>query len=219
MLLNYSEACERNRAPILAVLKTWLTGPARVLEVGSGSGQHALYFGKHLPHLRWQPSEVAALLSVLTQNIRSSGQGGAANIESPLELDVLTADWGCSPFDAVYTANTLHIISVTAVEHFFRGAGQVLRPGGLLLVYGPFRYNNRYTSDSNARFDSWLRSRDPASGIRDFEQLNQLAEAGTMELRADVAMPANNQLLIWQKTADGDRSGIACTGNLPDSSG
>lgn len=197
MLLNYSEACARNQQPILAQLKRLLDTPAKVLEIGSGSGQHALFFTEQLPHLHWQPSEIAEGLSPLLHNLAFATHN---RIHAPLALDVM-ADWPSTGFDAAYSANTLHIIGEPEVEAFFTGVGKVLNTGGKLLVYGPFRYQNAYTSPSNAQFDLWLKARDPKSGIRDFEWVNALAAQNGLALVEDIAMPANNQLLVWQATA------------------
>ena len=194
-MLTVSEACERNKAPILAVLREELAGCRYVLEVGSGTGQHAVYFAAALPQLVWQPSELAENLPALEERIRLEG---GANLRSPLELDVRSDPWPGAPADAVFTANTLHIMSWSAVCEFFRGAAAVLGPGGVLCVYGPFRYRGAYTSASNAQFDQFLRARDPASGIRDFEALEGLARAQRLILVADHDMPANNRTLVWR---------------------
>ena len=194
-MLVTAEACERNKGPILEVLRTELPGAHRVLEVGSGTGQHAVHFARHLPQLEWQPSEVPALLGPLRERLQLEG---TANLAPPLALDV-TAQWPAGPFDAVFTANTLHIMGLPAVHDFFRGVGRSLGPRGVLCVYGPINYRGAYTSPSNAQFDAWLKQRDPASGIRDFEALDQLARAAGLTLRADHAMPANNRTLVWRR--------------------
>jgi cyclopropane fatty-acyl-phospholipid synthase-like methyltransferase len=198
-VLTSSEACERNKGPILEVLARELAAHHAVLEVGSGTGQHAVHFARHLPHLSWQPSEVADQEPPLAERIRLEG---TANLRAPIVLDVRSLPWPVPPggaaFDAVFSANTLHIMAWDAVEDFFRGAGGTLAAGGVLCVYGPFRYGGRYTSDSNAEFDAWLRARDPLSGIRDFEALDELARAQGLKLTADLAMPANNQTLVWR---------------------
>jgi cyclopropane fatty-acyl-phospholipid synthase-like methyltransferase len=198
-VLISSEACERNKGPILEVLTRELAAHRAVLEVGSGTGQHAVHFARHLPHLSWQPSEVADQEPALSERIRLEGP---ANLRAPVVLDVRSLPWAASPghepFDALFSANTLHIMAWDAVEDFFRGVGATLGGGGVLCVYGPFRYHGRHTSDSNADFDAWLRTRDPASGIRDFEALDALARAQGLRLAADHAMPANNRTLVWR---------------------
>lgn len=195
-MLVIAEACERNKGPILEVLRREFATSTAVLEVGSGSGQHAVYFARNLPHLTWQPSEVPALLPPLAERVRLEG---AVNLRTPIALQVQDIPWPCRGVDAIFSANTLHIIGWGAVEDFFRGAGGALGPGGVLCVYGPFNYHGRYTSDSNARFDAWLKARDPASGIRGFEALDALARAGGFTLGADHAMPANNRTLVWRR--------------------
>jgi SAM-dependent methyltransferase len=198
--LPFSEACERNKAPILAVLQRWLARQAGVvLEIGAGTGQHAVHFARHLPRLSWQPSERLEHLAALRARIEVEG---SCNLLAPFELDVEHGDWPCGAdsFDAVYTANTLHIVSWPQVQALFRGVGRVLREQGLLIVYGPFRYGGQFTSHSNAVFDEALRSRDPLSGIRDFEAVDALAAAQGLALVEDCAMPANNQALVWRRS-------------------
>ena len=196
-MLAHSEACERNKDPILAVLRGAFGVSRSVLEVGSGTGQHAVHFARHLPHLSWQPSERRGELEALAERIRLEGP---PNLLPPVELDVRRPPWRVGTFDAVFSANTLHIMDWEAVGDFFRGVGAVLGAAGVLCVYGPFRYRGAYTSDSNAEFDRFLRSRDAASGIRDFEALESLAVGQGLTLAADHAMPANNQTLVWRRT-------------------
>ena len=196
-MLTLSEACERNKEPILAVLREELAGSTRVLEVGSGTGQHAVYFAAALPQLVWQPSELAENLAPLAERVRLEG---GANLREPLALDVRAEPWPVTAADAVFSANTLHIMAWDAVREFFRGAAAVLRSPGVLCVYGPMRYGGAYTSVSNAEFDRALKARDPRSGIRDFEALDELARAAGLGLHADHPMPANNQTLVWRTT-------------------
>jgi cyclopropane fatty-acyl-phospholipid synthase-like methyltransferase len=195
-MLVTAEACERNKGPILEVLRRELAAQRTVLEIGSGTGQHAVYFAAHLPELSWQPSEVADLLPTLAERVRLEG---AANLKAPIALDVREARWPDTGADAVFSANTLHIMGADAVEDFFRGAGAVLGENGVLCVYGPFNYRGRYTSDSNAQFDAWLKTRDRQSAIRDFEVVDALARAQGLTLAADHAMPANNRTLVWRR--------------------
>lgn len=183
----FSEACERNRAPILAVLKRIFSDRRRVLEIGSGTGQHAAYFSSALDHLHWQASDVAEHLA----GIRMWGV-------DPVELDV-DQPWPPLEVDAVFSANTAHIMSWPQVERMFEGIGGLLPPNGVFALYGPFNFAGRHTSDSNARFDAMLRARDPASGLRDFEAVSALALRCGMKLEEDNAMPANNRLLVFRK--------------------
>ena len=195
MTLPYSEACERNKDPILEVLRPAFADRAHVVEIGSGTGQHAVHFARHLPHLAWQPTDRAGHLPDLAARIAAEGP---PNLASPVELDVLHEPWPDVRGDAVFSANTLHIMSWPAVRALFAGLPRVLRRGGVVAIYGPFRYGGKYTTASNAAFDAMLRERDPESGLRDFEAVNALAGAAGLALAADHAMPANNQLLVWR---------------------
>ncbi len=191
-----AESCLQNRAPILAVLREVLAERRRLLEIGSGTGQHAVYFAPELSHLTWQTSDLrenhAAIHAWLADE-------GAANILPPLELDVCCSPWPELRVDAVFSANTAHIMGWEAVEAMFAGVGRILEVDGVFALYGPFNYGGQYTAASNARFDAWLRQRDPASGVRDFEALDRLAHDAGMTLSQDYDMPADNRTLVWRK--------------------
>lgn len=192
----YAESCDQNRAPILAVLRDAFADRTNVLEIGSGTGQHAVYFGAELPHLRWQTADVP----MHHPGIRLwLDEAALPNVLPPIALDVSQTAWRAGRYDAVFSANTLHIMSWIEVQQCFEGIGDVLEPGGKLAIYGPFNYNGAFTSESNARFDGWLKSRDPHSGVRDFEAVDALAQAQGLVLQQDVAMPANNRTLVWQR--------------------
>ncbi len=192
---KYSEAAEQNKVPILEVLRDAFSDCKSVLEIGSGSGQHAVYFAKHLKHLSWQPSDLAVNLN----SIQAWMDGESLdNIFPPIELDVRLHPWQADKIDAIYTANTFHIMSWDMIEDFFQGTGAFLNSQGKLLVYGPFSYHGRHTSPSNQQFDSHLRQRDPLSGVRDFVELDKLAQAQGLNCIDDFAMPANNRCLLWQ---------------------
>ncbi len=201
---RWSEACERNRDPILAVLRLHLQGRQRVLEIGSGTGQHAEYFAAQLPHLLWQASDHPDYLPGIAERL---AEAGLANAPPPWPLQAVLAPVpGLAPlpetplgFDAVFSANTLHIMSWPHVQAFFAGLPAVMADDALLCVYGPFNYNGNYSSDSNRHFDGWLKARDPASGIRDAEAVDALAAAQGLRLVDDVAMPANNRLRVWRR--------------------
>ncbi len=192
----HSEAYERNRAPILAVLARVFADRHAVLEIGSGTGQHAVYFAQALAHLVWQPSEVA-------ENVPGIGlwveDAALPNLRHPIPLDVGDAVWPELPVDAGFSANTFHIMSWPQVEKTIRGLARLLPAGGLFAVYGPFNYGGRYTSEGNARFDATLKARDPASGLRDVEALAVAAGRAGLGLEEDNAMPANNRLLVLRK--------------------
>jgi SAM-dependent methyltransferase len=194
-LKPFSEACERNREPILSILSRVFAERSCVLEIGSGTGQHATYFAPRLPHLIWQPSDRAENLP----GIRAwATEANATNLAPPVELDV-DAPWPNVDADAAFTANTCHIMSWPQVEKLFAGAGALLPPGGVLAVYGPFTYRGRATAESNLRFDAMLRDRDPLSGLRELEAIRALAETHRLALMEDNAMPANNRLLVFHR--------------------
>ena len=193
-----SEACERNKEPIRAVLAQAFAHSRKVLEIGSGTGQHAVHFAAHFPHLVWQPTDTGEYLTGLRERLVHERP---RNLLPPLELDVRDLPWKVEQVDALFTANTLHIMSWPSVQALFRGLGAVLTAPAVLCIYGPFRYDGRYTSPSNAEFDRFLQARDPESGIRNFEDVNTLAREQGFSLITDHAMPANNQLMIWHKQA------------------
>jgi cyclopropane fatty-acyl-phospholipid synthase-like methyltransferase len=190
----FSEACERNREPILAILKRVFVDRKRVLEIGSGTGQHAAFFAPELPHLLWQASDVAENLPGIRQWVE---EAEAPNLAEPMILDV-DQEFPSIQVDAVFSANTCHIMSWPQVERMFAGAGRLLPKGGVFALYGPFSYHGRHTSESNARFDAMLRRNDPASGLRDFDAISALAKRADLALVEDNAMPANNRLLVWR---------------------
>ena len=192
----FAESCQQNRGPILEVLRTELAGRSRLLEIGSGTGQHAVYFAAEFPQLLWQTSDVAAMHGGIQAWLDDAGLG---NVLAPLTLDVCQDEWPRNSYDAVFSANTAHIMAWSQVECCIRGIGRVLQSSGVFCLYGPFNYNGQYTSESNAHFDSWLKSRDPLSGLRDFEALDELARAAGLAFKRDYAMPANNRTLVWSK--------------------
>jgi cyclopropane fatty-acyl-phospholipid synthase-like methyltransferase len=196
----YSESCEQNRAPILDVLRRELAGRRRLLEVGSGTGQHAVYFAPEFPDLDWQTSDVVEMHAGIRCWLE---EARPANVLPPLALDVCRDPWPQTRYDALFSANTAHIMSWSQVECLFAGAGRVLEPGGVFCLYGPFNYDGHFTSESNARFDQWLKARDPASGVRAFEAVNALAESAGLRLKQDYEMPVNNRILVWIKAPDG----------------
>lgn len=191
-----SEACENNKRPILAVIAPLLKNSRSVLEIGSGTGQHAVFFAENMPQLIWHTTDREENHAAINQWLEDAG---LENIRAPLALDVCRDDWPVSEFDAVFSANTAHIMNWDQVKCMFAGVGRLLADQGLFLLYGPFNYNNDYTSDSNRRFDAWLKANDPRSGIRNFEDLQGLAEEAALQLIEDFPMPANNRILCWQK--------------------
>lgn len=193
----FAPSCERNRDPILAVLRRHLADRLRVLEIGSGTGQHAVYFAAQLPHLQWQCTDQAEHLAGMRMWL---DEAALPNTPPPLALDVTQQPWPVGPqtFDAAFTANTLHYMPWPAVEALFAGLAQALSPQARLLTYGPFNYGGQFTSPGNAEFDVWLKNRSPLLGVRDFEAVSDLARLHGMSLIEDCAMPANNRCLIWQ---------------------
>jgi len=191
----FSQACENNKDPILQIISPVFSQPATVWEIGSGTGQHACYFARHLPQVEWQPTD-------RQENIPGirlwQTDAQLSNLKPPLALDVTDAVWPCRSIDALFTANTLHIMSRNEVEVFFDRLADYLAAHAMVCIYGPFNYNGTYTSDSNAHFDLWLKSRNASSGIKDFENIVSLATAIGLQLVSDVAMPANNRLLVLQ---------------------
>ena len=190
----YAESSEVNKGPILAVLQEIFAGRKRVLEIASGTGQHAVYFGRELPHLIWQPSELAQNLAGIQAWL---DEAQLPNVLPPLALDVNDARWPVAAVDAIFNANTVHIISWPEVERLFAHIARVIESGGCVCLYGPYNYGGNFTSESNARFDAWLKSRDPNSGVRDFEAVDRLATSHGLELLRDIEMPSNNRILMW----------------------
>jgi len=190
----YSESSEVNKLPILPVLKEIFAESRLVLEFASGTGQHAVYFGRELPHLTWQPSELSENLAGIQAWL---DEAKLPNVLAPLAIDVNDTHWPVAKVDAIFNANTVHIISWQEVERLFAHIAGVIEPGGCVCLYGPFNYDGKFTSESNARFDVWLKSRNPGSGVRDFEAVNRLAESYGFALKQDIAMPSNNRILVW----------------------
>ncbi|HEU4665018.1 MAG TPA: DUF938 domain-containing protein [Dokdonella sp.] len=194
--LPYSVACDRNREPILRVLRDTFADRRRVLEIGSGTGQHAVHFAAALPTLAWQCSDRADNLPGIRARL---GQAGLPNTPAPLPLDVATGPWPPGPFDAVFSANTLHIMAWAEVEALFAALPAATTGDAKLAIYGPFDVDGRHTSESNAAFDASLRARASHMGLRDVAAVDALARAAGFAFVDDVAMPANNRILLWHR--------------------
>jgi SAM-dependent methyltransferase len=192
----HSEACERNREPILQVLRQWFVQPGTALEIGAGTGQHAVHFATHMPHLQWQPTDCEANLAGIRLWVSESA---LPNLRMPLQLDVRDSSWPVETADYVFSANTSHIMSWPEVELMFAGIARVLRPGGRFCLYGPFNRDGHFTSESNRAFDASLRERDPNMGLRDDQALKTLGRQHGLAFAAEHAMPANNRVLVWQR--------------------
>lgn len=194
----HSPAAERNRGPILEVLRRHIRPGDRVLEVGAGTGQHACFFAAGLSDVEWQATDIAESLPTLAAGL---GRSDSAILPQPLVLDVRDDKWPAGPWHAVYTANTAHIMPWPAVCAMIAGCARYLAEEGLLIVYGPFSRGGEHTSESNLRFHHQLRDRDPAMGVRDLGDMEPIAAENGLVRVAEYAMPANNQLLVWQRGA------------------
>lgn len=196
----FAPATERNSLPILNVIHHEFERASSVLEIGSGTGQHAVCFGKALSHLAWQTSELAEHHAGIDTWL---GEAGLPNVKRPIELDVMTAEVSPQSYDAAYSANTAHIMSFPAVVKMFSLVSSALRDDGVFCLYGPFKQGGEFSTQSNADFDNSLRERNSEMGIRDIEVLDKLGESGGMVRQRLYAMPANNCLVIWVKRKTG----------------
>ncbi len=192
----FAQSSEENKQVILQAIQSLLQNRNSVLEIASGTGQHAVYFGAQMPHLTWQTSDLIGAHEGINLWIEESG---LENVLEPLNLNVSDEVWPKGSYDAVFSANSFHIMGRNHVKDFFANVTQVLNSKALIMVYGPFNYNGHYTSESNADFDQWLKQRNPQSGIKDFEWCNQLADQAGLRLIKDIEMPQNNRILVWQR--------------------
>ncbi len=193
--LPFSQACENNKQPILDCIAQVFTQPGRVLEIGSGTGQHAVHFAASLPHIEWQPSDHPANASLARPRIQ---QAQLANLCDPLALDVVSQSWPVESLAGVFSANTAHIMGWPEVQAMFEGVSRNLNAGGAFCLYGPFNYGGEFTSESNQAFDAHLRSQGAHMGIRNMDDLLNLASRVELTLEKDYEMPANNRLLVWR---------------------
>ncbi len=196
--LPFSQASENNKQVILEILKRHLRDDERVLELGGGTGQHAVHFAESMPKLHWQSSDIPSNVDSLNLRITAAK---LPNLPQAIAIDVDHSPWGCERPTAIFSANSLHIMSADSVESFFRGVEENLEKGGTLIVYGPFKYDGEFTTASNEDFDRWLKDRDPVSGVRDFEWVNELATEAGLNFLEDNSMPANNQCVVWKRSA------------------
>ncbi|MAD46662.1 MAG: methylase [Oceanospirillaceae bacterium] len=194
--LPVAESCLRNQQAIYEVLSQELADDAVVLELGSGTGQHAAFMTPRLPRLRWQPSELAENIPAINAWREHIGR---ENFLPPLILDIAQDLWPVKQVDAVFSANLVHFVGWDKVRAMMAGIGRVLKPAGRAIFYGPYNYHGEFTSEGNRQLDEWLKSRDPSSGIKDFEQIQMTARKEKLRLLKDIAMPANNRILILQK--------------------
>jgi cyclopropane fatty-acyl-phospholipid synthase-like methyltransferase len=197
MPLPFSQACENNKQPILDILEAEFSGCCHIVEIGSGTGQHAVFFAEKMPWLIWQPTDQSEYLAGINAWLH---QARLSNLRTPVELDVTQKPWPqFTETDGIFSANTCHIMHWPMVEDFISGVGKLLGKNGKFCLYGPFNYHGNFTSESNEHFDQWLKQRDPLSGIRDQEAILILAKNAGLELIADHAMPANNRLLVFSR--------------------
>ena len=194
----YASSSDENKQAILEKIGIVFNKTKKILEIGSGTGQHAVHFGKYITNASWQTSDTAQHHHGIIQWLDEAGLG---NVLPPIELDVSKTDWDkLDSTDGVFSANTVHIMHWRNVQDMFSGIGKVLEAGGTFCLYGPFNYAGKFSSQSNADFDLWLKKRDPHSGIRDIDDLKKLAEKAGFYLQEDLEMPVNNRLLVWRKT-------------------
>lgn len=194
--LPFSQSCENNKDPILQELERLFTKQSHVLEIGSGTGQHCCYFSKHLSHLAWQPSDQMQYIPGLKARLALEKN---VKLLPAITLDVREIPWPTFNYDTVFSANTVHIMSWESAVIMLKQIAEQLPESGIFALYGPFNYQGHYTSDSNAKFDVWLKHQNPQSAIRDFDDINTLLQARNLHLKEDIEMPANNKLLVWQK--------------------
>lgn len=196
----FSQACENNKQPILDVIGQYFADAKLIFEIGSGTAQHAVFFAEKLSHLYWQTSDQQMYIEGI--NLRLNDYSNY-NLGRPIVLDVMNDDWPIkNNYDGVFTANTCHIMNQQMVEKMFVGVGKMLSPNKYFCIYGPFNFNGQYTAESNQSFDQMLRLRDPGSGLRNFEDLEKLAESQGLRFFKRHDLPANNNILIWKKIED-----------------
>ena len=192
----FSPSCEENKEVILNVIQPLFASKKTVLEIASGTGQHAVYFCEKMPFLQWQTSDLTECHSGIGAWIKDAN---LTNVMMPIPLNVSTDTWPSQSYDVIYSANSFHIMSQQNVDDFFKHVTKRLNPDGLITLYGPFNYQGNYTSESNQRFDQWLKSRNPDSCIKDFEWCQKLAQQAGLQLLHDIEMPQNNRILCWKK--------------------
>ncbi|PCJ48636.1 MAG: methylase [Gammaproteobacteria bacterium] len=191
----FSQASENNKSPIFSIIKDYYTHTKLLLEIGSGTGQHAVFFAEKFPHLFWQTSDQKQYLDGINLTLDEYQNN---NLGRPLELEVTQPSWPIDRCEGVFSANTSHIMSWEMVEKMFSGVGQILTAEGYFCLYGPFNFDRKFTSSSNEAFDKMLRERDPNSGLRDFEAIEEMADEKGLIFVDRHNMPANNNILVWQ---------------------
>lgn len=195
-MLPHSEACVRNSGPIGDVLEEILAPGDLIWEIGSGTGQHSVYLARRFPQIFWQPTDRPENLDVIERRVAASE---CQNIQGGLRFDLFDYKPALDEADVVFAANVIHIAPWEATVRLFEHAFEALRPGGVVFLYGPFRYRHRELEPSNERFERWLKGRDPRSGVRLFEEVDESAQRVGFELVEDRAMPANNRSIWWRR--------------------
>ena len=193
----FNPSAEKNKLPIFEELSPMLASSSLILEIGSGTGQHAVFFCERLPQCIWQPSEISSSLDVLRKGVYGSG---LPDLRSPIVLDVMDDNWHVDELDVIFSANTAHFMPWPSVFKMISGAYRTLKKDGIFCLYGPFHYEKKIVSEGNRRLDRWLREQGKGLRIRGFEALVILAANQSLILRHDIEMPANNHLLVFQKT-------------------
>jgi len=190
----YSESCEQNKFVIYDVIRDYLKPGIDVLEIGSGTAQHAIFFAEQNPSINWQTSDRPEYIDGIRNWLDFAA---LSNLPQPIVLDVCEL-WPEQSYDLIFTANSLHIMGETEAEQCIINSAGLLKPGACLIVYGPFNYNGQFTSESNRNFEQWLKQQNHKSGIKDFEWADEIASTAGLKLIDDIAMPANNRILVWQ---------------------
>ncbi len=196
---SFSQACENNKRPILDVIGGYFNEPGLILEIGTGSAQHAMYFAEKLRKLYWQTSDKAENIDDINAHVNEYTH---YNLGRPLAIDVLQKDWQLEYCEGIFSANTTHIMNWQMVKNMFEGVGNLLLPEKYFCLYGPFTFNGKFTSSSNESFDKMLKERDPQSGLKNFEELQKLAESKGLNFFKQHDLPANNNILVWQQKKD-----------------
>ena len=195
--LPFSQACENNKGPILERLRKVFNAPGKVLEIGTGTGQHAVHFAQAMPYLQWQPTEHPSSAHLAPARLE---QAGLPNVLPILELDVGKSPWPADAFRWVFSANTAHIMAWSEVEQMFHHIGERLQDDGAFCLYGPFNHHGKFTSESNREFDRFLKTKAAHMGIRDIDDLAVLAESTGLALKERYGMPANNEMLVFVRS-------------------
>ena len=194
--MKFSDACERNKIPILKVLNEELDS-GTVLEIGSGTGQHSVFFSKEIPSIKWYPSDTISNFESLNAFVTNYQNN---NLQTPFVIDITQDQWIDFKVDYVFTSNTFHIINNALLTYFFYQCSKVMKSNGKLIIYGPFKFDNQFNSPSNQTFDELLKASDPFSGLKNFEEIINIALKFNLIFSKKYEMPANNNILVFKKS-------------------